>query len=66
VTYDGIIYTSAQWDWRELIYQMAIDYFKHNQEDGFEQSVAAANPNHYPTGVTGYEQYYTDIQGFWR
>jgi hypothetical protein len=61
VTYDGIIYTSAQWDWRELIYQMAIDYFKHNQEDGFEITVAQNNydektgMDYYPNGITGYE-----------
>lgn len=54
-------------DWRELIYQMALDYFKYNHiKNNFTQLVAAANPNHYPTGITGYEEYYTDMQGFWR
>lgn len=59
-------------DWRELIYQMALDYYKNNQEEDFTYQVAAANrqsgdyPNLYATGTTGYEQYYTDIQGFWR
>ena len=54
-------------DWRELIYQMALDYFKYNHKfDNFTQMVAAANPKHYPTGITGYEMYYTDMQGFWR
>ena len=54
-------------DWRELIYQMALDYFKYNHiKSNFTQLIAAANPEHYPTGITGYETYYTDMQGFWR
>lgn len=58
---------SDDFDWRELIYQMALDYFKYNHiKDNFAQLVAAANPQHYPTGITGYETYYTDMQGFWR
>lgn len=66
-TLDGKIFTSEQYDWRELIYQMALDYFKYNHiKDNFTQLIAAANPQHYPTGITGYETYYTDMQGFWR
>ena len=53
-------------DWREIIFQMQKDYYKYNCLDDFTLKVAAANPNHYPTGCTGYEQYYIDIQGFWR
>ena len=53
-------------DWREIIYQMQKDYYKYNFLDDFALKVGAANPNHYPTGATGYEQYYIDIQGFWR
>ena len=54
-------------DWRELIYQMALDYFKYNHiEDNFTQLVAENNKDYYPTGITGYEEYYTDMQGFWR
>ena len=53
-------------DWREVLYQMALDYFRYNHLDDFEIKVANANPLHYSTGKTGYEQYYTDIQGFWR
>ena len=53
-------------DWRELIYRMALDYNKYNHLDNFEMKVAAANPDLYPTGKTGYEQYYIDMQGFWR
>ena len=58
---------SEDLDWRELIYQMALDYFKYNHiKSNFTQLIAAANPDYYPTGITGYETYYTDIQGFWR
>ena len=53
-------------DWREIIYQMQKDYYKYNFLDDFTLKVGAANPNHYPTGATGYEQYYVDIQGFCR
>ena len=60
-------FTTNDYDWREIIYQMALDYFKYNhKKDNFTQLVAAANPNYYPTGITGYETYYTDMQGFWR
>lgn len=53
-------------DWREIIYQMARDYYKHNTEDAFEYTIAQNNPQYYKTGRTGYESYYIDIQGFWR
>lgn len=53
-------------DWREIIYQMAIDFRMYNHIDGFEAKIAQSNPNIYPTGKTGYEQYYIDMEGFWR
>ena len=77
-------------DWRELIYQMAIDYFAGqgcspedpvtiyalidstpgfislNTPDDFLYYVGLNNRDDYPTGYTGYEQYYTDMEGFWR
>ena len=53
-------------DWRELIYQMAKDYYKHNEEDEFENIIREKNISFYPTGQTGYEQYYIDIYSFWR
>lgn len=76
-----IINTHA--DWRELIYRMALDWFKyyHNggmtdagdgsgiTADNFIQKLQEANPeNEYLRvyGKTGYEQYYTDLEGFWR
>ena len=64
----GEEYNSSTSDWREIIYQMALDYYKDANwtKDDFCQRVAAANPNTYPFGKTGYEQYYTDLQGFWR
>ena len=52
-------------DWRELIYQMALDYRKCHYDDDFLYYVAQANPQ-YSTGKTGYEQYYIDLEGFWR
>jgi hypothetical protein len=52
-------------DWREIIYQMAKDYYRYNFLDDFELRVAATNPE-YPLGRTGYESYYQDMEGFWR
>lgn len=72
-TYTSTSYTEEQipenyeiCDWREIIYQMALDYRKYNRLDNFYQKVAEANRFLYPTGRTGYEQYYTDLEGFWR
>lgn len=82
-------------DWREVIYQMALDFFAGQgcsannpiytwvdvengaigervpeicctDPDHFLYEVGQRNPYYYPTGYTGYEQYYTDLQGFWR
>ena len=61
-------------DWREVIYQMAKDYYKHNQEHDFLNkisknnhiNIAGVEEDLYPTGITGYEMFYEDIQGFWR
>lgn len=52
-------------DWRELIYKMALDYRKYYHNDDFLYNLAKANPQ-YPDGRTGYEQYYVDMEGFWR
>lgn len=59
------IYTKYGVDWRELIYQMALDYRKCHIHDDFLYYIAQANPQ-YPSGRTGYEQYYIDLEGFWR
>ena len=75
-------------DWREIIYQMALDYYQHNHDDDFEVRIQVNNnkvfyknifdKNNtfvrteaveyrlYERGHTGYEQYYHDIEGFWR
>lgn len=58
-------FTVEDYDYREIIYQMAKDYFKYNHLDDFERRVAAANPD-YHYGITGYEQFYTDMEEFWR
>lgn len=65
-SFDNIEYTSDKWDWRELIYQMGKDYYSHGNEDEFATTLASKNLLHYPTGRTGYENYYTDLLGFWR
>lgn len=75
---------SFEVDWRELIYQMAKDYFLGqgcsaktpiydlegnlvlDNPDHFLYEVGQRNPKYYPTGITGYEQYYADMEGFWR
>ena len=62
---DQKLYTSDKVDWRELIYKMALDYRHYYHDDDFLYNLAQANPQ-YPTGKTGYEQYYTDMEGFWR
>lgn len=52
-------------DWREIIYQMALDFLAHGHDDDYEIILARNNPE-YVHGITGYEQYYTDLLGFWR
>ena len=59
-------YTIDEWDWREIIYQMACDYYQYGQLENFISKIIEANGDLYPNGITGYEQYYIDIQGFWR
>lgn len=66
INYDKELYHSTEYDWRELIYQMAQDYLKHGQEEDFTIKIAENNPIEYPTGRTGYEMFYTDIVSFWR
>lgn len=59
-------------DWREIIYQMAKDYRKHNHEDDFYVQVRKNNGKdisgewRYPDGITTYEPFYIDLEGFWR
>ena len=66
------VYLSKDYDWRELIYQMALDYYAYNQLENFTAKIIEANKDYadetgsYLDGTTGYEQYYIDMQGFWR
>ena len=53
-------------DWREIIYQMAKDNMSFGHKDNFLSRIANNNPDFYPSGQTGYEQYYTDMISFWR
>ena len=59
-------------DWREIIYQMAKDYYLHNHDDDYEvmlnrnNTLPDFNIRLFERGHTGYEQYYHDIEGFWR
>ena len=64
--FQGIEYTTNNWDWREIIYQMALDYFDHNHEDDFELNLMKNNPGLFRNGKTGYETYYEDLLSFWR
>lgn len=66
-TQKSMTYLASDSDWRELIYRMSNDYFKYaHLFDDFEIRVRKANPDLFPSGITGYEQYYTDITSFWR
>lgn len=62
---ENIEYNNIDYDWRELIYQMAIDFYAHNQEHDFLINIENSNP-WFIDGKTGYEQYYSDMQAFWR
>ena len=62
---DDKLYSTDNYDWRELIYQMALDYNRCYQDDNFYYNLIEKNPDYF-NGKTGYEQYYTDIAGFWR
>jgi hypothetical protein len=48
---------------------MALDYFDKNKgyfaNSNYQKNVANNNPQ-YPNGITGFEDYYTDMLGFWR
>lgn len=46
-TYGGIYYQIYICDWREIIYQMAVDYYKHNQENDFSANISEFNTFNY-------------------
>lgn len=59
-------------DWREIIYQMSVDYNLYHHDEDFLLQIDANNAlfnnseHLYPGGYTKYEQYYIDLNGFWR
>lgn len=61
-------------DWREILYQMALDYYGNNKNDNFDIDLRQNNTiiqdnlvlSYYPYGKTSYERYYTDMEAFWR
>ena len=69
-TTDGLKFNIV--DWREIIFQMAKDYYLHNHDDDYEvmlnrnNTFSKFNLSLFQNGRTGYEQYYHDIEGFWR
>lgn len=68
---DNRYYTTDEYDWRELIYQMARDHYQYNEKGVTDKEIPLYLKikecnSEYPTGVTGYEQFYTDMLGFWR
>ena len=66
VMYGGVHYIDYYCDWRELIYQMAKDYYAYSQEEDFHARLREFNPVLCADGSTGYERYYTEIYSFWR
>jgi hypothetical protein len=71
------VYSANTYDWRELIYQMAKDYFKNNKTDpDYYDKLYKANSSWViPLTIigdkvidaqTGYETYYSDMLAFWR
>lgn len=68
------IYDIKVVDWREIIYQMAQDYYAYGHEENFHIDLFHNNdlsqyniPRVYTLdGLTNYEQYYHDLEGFWR
>lgn len=61
--YDKVI---TDLDWREIIYQMAIDYNAYHLREDFYIKMAKQNYGLYINNKTGYEQYYVDLVEFWR
>ena len=45
---------------------MALDYRKNGHNDDYIPNLIKNNPELCARGHTGYEQYYIDMEGFWR
>ena len=65
-SYDGTIFSINDYDWRELIYQMAKDQLANATKEDFISTIIQNNNWISEEGLTGYEHYYTDMLGFWR
>jgi hypothetical protein len=39
----GTEFTIKDWDWREIIYQMALDYTSHTNDDELENKISTLN-----------------------
>lgn len=63
--YEGITYSIENYNWREILYQMAYDKYKYGAQTDFLLKLIKHNPQ-YANGVTGYEVFYTDMLEFWR
>lgn len=63
--YPSVTYRLQDWDWREILYRMAQDFYRHQTESDFYHQVQNYNPWAID-GITGYEQYYIDLYSFWR
>ena len=61
--HESVSYSLNNYDWREIIYQMALDFYRHNEDPTYPAYLESIG---YENGKTGYEQYYSDLQGFWR
>ena len=55
--------STNNYDWREILYQMALDYFQHGEFAYYPHRLMEQG---YYDGKTGYEAFYTDMQAFWR
>lgn len=58
-----IIYVN---DWREIIYQMAKDYYNNHKKIDYWIKINEYNNNRYLKQITTYEPFYEDLLGFWR
>ena len=63
--YDGFKNKYFYSDWREIIYQMAMDYYELGNTDQYIPCLGKFNEELSGKLGTGYEAYYTDIMGFW-
>ena len=59
----GVIKTN---NWREIIYQMAKDYYDNHKKENYWQRINEYNNNRYLNQITKYEPFYADLLGFWR